>query len=108
MRNEVKSGQIAIEFLVILGVLSLALVPVIFAMQWNANNSPDRLAISKATFSVNRLSCAINSIGSMGEGAKIRTQIEMPNVDLLSADGNEIVAEVETTYGQVVIVQPVD
>ncbi len=101
-------GQIAIELLVILAVLSLALIPVLFAMQWNADNSPDRLAISKATFSVSRLSSAVNSVGSMGEGARLRTQIEMPDTLNLSADGKEIVAEIETTYGEVVILQPVD
>ncbi|MFH0927090.1 MAG: hypothetical protein V1822_00755 [Candidatus Micrarchaeota archaeon] len=101
-------GQIAIEFLVILGLLSLAIIPIIFAMQWNAGNSPDRLAISKGTFSAARLAASVNSVGSIGEGARLRVQVELPNVDSVQLRAHEVVLNVQTSYGEVVILQPVD
>jgi len=103
-----KKGQIAIEFLVIIGVLSLAVIPILFAMHWNSSNSPDRLAISKGAFSVARLSASINSVGNMGEGSKLRAQIELPASDSLLIRNREVVLYVETSYGEVVILQPTD
>jgi len=103
-----RKGQIAIEFLVILGLLSLAIFPILFAMHWNSNNSPDQLAISKGTFSVARISSAVNAVGSIGDGAKLRVQTEMPNIDSLEIGPGVVVANVYTTYGPVAIVQPAD
>lgn len=108
MDEDMRKGQIAIEFLVIIGILSLAIIPILFAMHWNASNSPDRLAISKGTFSASRMAAAIDSVGSIGEGAELRTQVEMPNLGALKVQGNEVVLSVRTTYGDVVILQPTD
>jgi len=103
-----KRGQIAIEFLVIIGILSLAIIPILFAMHWNASNSPDRLAISKGTFSAARIAAAVDSVGSIGDGSKLRTQVELPENAGLRVRGKEIVLYVRTTYGDVVILQPTD
>ena len=103
-----KKGQVAIEFLVIIGIMSLAVIPILFAMHWNSSNSPDRLAISKGTFSVARIAASINSVGSIGEGAKIRAQVELPACKSLKIKRREVALVVETSYGDVVILHPTD
>jgi hypothetical protein len=78
------------------------------AMEWNAQNSPDRLAISKGTFSAARLASSVNSIGSLERQSKIRANVEMPLLESVQASGREIVLNVYTTYGTVAIVQATD
>lgn len=99
-------GQIAVEYLIIIGILSIAIIPILFAMHWNANSSPDQLAISKGTFSVARISSSVNAVGSIGDGAKLRAQVEMPDISSLEVGPDVIVANVDASYGNVAIVQP--
>ncbi|MFH1306866.1 MAG: hypothetical protein ABIH83_04410 [Candidatus Micrarchaeota archaeon] len=100
-----KKAQVAIEFLIVIGVLSLAIIPILFAMHWNAQNSPDRLAISKGSFSAARIASTVDAVGNLGVGTVLRAQVEMPAVNSVEAGGKELVVNVETTYGNVAIVQ---
>ena len=99
-------AQASTEYLLILSVLGAAILPFLLVLAWNATRSPEQLALSLATFSASRLAAAVNSVGSLGPGAALRTQIEMPDNVLLSARGREITVSLNTSVGQMDIVQP--
>lgn len=103
-----KNGQVAVEFLLIIGILSLAIIPVLFAMHWNSQNSPDRLVLTKAAFSASRLASSANSVGSLGPGSKMRVQVELPPVHSVVASGEDISVNAITSYGTAAIVQTCD
>jgi len=101
-------GQVSVEFLLIIGMLSVAILPILFAMNFATQDSPDRLAISKATFSAARIASSAQAVGNLGPGSKIRAQVEMPYVRSINVRGNEVALEVQTTYGNVLILQQAD
>ena len=101
-------GQISVEFLIIIGILSIAMLPVLFAMNYSAQTTPDKIAIAKATFSAARLRSAVNSVGSLGFGSSMVTQIEMPTVEYIQISNKEIAISVMSSYGDVAIIQPVE
>ena len=100
-------AQASTEYLLILSVLGAAILPFLLVLAWNATRSPEQLALSLATFSASRLAAAVNSVGSLGPGAALRTQIEMPDHVALSASGREITVRLNTSIGPMDIVQPV-
>lgn len=101
-------GQVSVEFLLIIGILSIAIIPILSAMSLASQDSPDRLSISKATFSAARIASSAQAIGNLGPGSKIRAQVEMPPVQSVKIKGNELALDVITTYGNVVILQQTD
>ncbi|PIT84601.1 hypothetical protein COU37_02465 [Candidatus Micrarchaeota archaeon CG10_big_fil_rev_8_21_14_0_10_45_29] len=101
-------GQVSVEFLLIIGMLSVAILPILFAMNFAAQDSPDRLSISKATFSAARIASSAQAVGNLGPGSKIRAQVEMPHVRSISVNNNEVALDVQTTYGNVIILQQTD
>ena len=102
----IRRAQASAEYLLILGVLAAAILPFLLMLAWNANQNPEALALTLATFSASRLAASVNSVGSLGPGAILRTQIEMPDGVTMSARGREVVVHLNTRYGPVDIVQP--
>jgi hypothetical protein len=101
-------GQISVEFLMIIGILSIAMLPVMFAMHWTSQETPDKVAIAKASFSGSRLASSVNSIGNLGTGSAIVAQVELPVVESISLGRREININVLTSFGEVAIVQATD
>jgi len=102
----VRRAQASSEYLLILGVLSAAILPFLLVLVWNANQNPENLAMVLATFSASRLAASVDSVGSLGTGATLRTQIEMPDGVTLTAAGHEVVARLNTRFGPIDIVSP--
>ena len=99
-------GQASSEFLLVLAILAAAILPILLTLAWNSRASPEQLSVGIATFSASRLAAAVNSVGSLGPGSALRTQIVLPRVIYVSARGREIVIDVNTSYGEVALVQP--
>lgn len=99
-------GQASSEFLVIVAVLSFMMVPFLLLVYMNSAGAPEKIAISKASFSAARLASSANAVGAMGIGARLYTTIEVPDVQSVQASGNEVVVTLKTSYGEVNIVQP--
>ncbi len=99
-------GQASAEFMLVLAILSATILPILLMLSWNSRAQPEQLSVSMAAFSASRLAAAVNSIGSLGSGASLRTQIELPSVVFLHASGREIVVRVNTSYGLLDLVQP--
>ena len=102
----IRRAQASAEYLLILGVLAAAILPFLLLLIWNANQNPEALAMTLATFSAARLAASVDSVGSLGAGAALRAQIEMPEGVTLNASGREIVAHLNTRNGPVDIVSP--
>lgn len=101
-------GQISVEFLMIVGLLSIAILPVLFAMHWTSQETPDKVAIAKASFSGSRIASSVNSIGNLGHGSAVVAQVEMPSVESVQVGRREISVNVLTSFGEVAIVQATD
>ncbi len=99
-------AQASTEYLLIMAVVSAAVLPFLLVLAWNASQQPEQLVISMATASVSRLAATVNSVGSLGPGAALRTQIEMPSGVTLNASGREIVVHLRTSVGPMDFVQP--
>ncbi len=99
-------AQASAEFLIVIAIMSMAMLPLLLALQANATQTPDKLALAKATFSAARLSSAVMAVGSLGLNSSMMTAVEFPNVVLVNASGREILVRVATSYGPVDIVQP--
>ncbi|MDE1798343.1 MAG: hypothetical protein KGH63_02975 [Candidatus Micrarchaeota archaeon] len=100
-----RKGQASAEFLIVIAIMGVAILPLILVMAQNAQSTPEKLAMSEAQFSTARLGAAVDSVGSMGPGAQMRTQVQLPGLLSLAAGGREITARVQTSYGPVDIVQ---
>ena len=92
--------------MLVLAILSATILPILLMLSWNSRAQPEALSVSMAAFSASRLAAAVNSVGSLGSGSALRTQIELPNVIFLQASGREIVVRVNTSYGLLDLVQP--
>lgn len=99
-------GQASSEFLLVLALIAAAILPLLLILAWNSRASPEQLSVGIATSSASRLAAAVNSVGSLGPGAALRTQIVLPRVLSVSAQGREIVIDLNTSYGPVALVQP--
>ncbi len=99
-------GQASSEFLMVLALISAAILPLLLMLAWNSRASPEQLSVGVATFSASRLAAAVNAVGSLGPGAALRTQIVLPRTLYASASGREIVIDLNTSYGEVALVQP--
>ncbi|VVB56912.1 Uncharacterised protein [uncultured archaeon] len=99
-------AQASSEYLLIMAVLSAAVLPFLLVLAWNAAQQPEQLAMTMATASASRLAAAVNSVGSLGPGAALRTQVEMPNGVTLNATGHEITVHINTAIGPMDLVQP--
>ena len=102
----IRRAQASSEYLLILAVLAAAILPFLLVLAWNANQNPEALAMTLATFSAARLAASVDSVGSLGTGSALRTQIEMPDGVTLTAKGREVVAHLNTRNGPVDIVSP--
>ena len=102
----IRRAQASAEYLLILGVLAAAILPFLLMLAWNANQNPEALAMTLATVSAARLAAAVDSVGSLGTGSALRTQIEMPDGVTLTARDREVVAHLRTRNGPVDIVSP--
>lgn len=99
-------GQGSAEFLVIVGVLTFVMVPILLLIYINANASPEKIALGKATFSAARLASAADSVGAMGLGAQVFTTIDLSDVDSISVAPYEVAITTRTSYGNVTVVSP--
>lgn len=99
-------GQASSEFLLVLALIAAAILPLLLMLAWNSRASPEQLSVGIATSSASRLAAAVNAVGSLGPGAALRTQIVLPRVLYVSAQGREIVIDLNTSYGEVALVQP--
>lgn len=98
-------AQASAEFLMVIALLAVAMLPLLLSLQANAVQTPDQLALSKAVFSASRLAASVESVGSLGLNSSLSTPLELPDVTLVNASGREVVIRVRTSYGPVDIVQ---
>ncbi len=98
-------AQASAEFLMIVAIMAVAIFPLLLVMSNNAQSSPEKLALGQAEFTASRLGATVDSIGSMGPGAQMRTAVELPALQSFSAQGREIGMQVMTSYGPIDIVQ---
>jgi hypothetical protein len=96
-----------VEYLVIISLLAAAILPFLLLLAASSTRSPEQLALSLATFSASRMAAAVNSVGSLGPGAALRIQVELPENVAVSASGREITISLNTSMGPMDIVQPV-
>lgn len=99
-------GQISLEFLVIIAVMTLTLTPLLLLVQWNSQQSPDQNMLNKAAWSATRLASSVDAVGSLGPGSQMGVQVEMPDVVNVTAQGREITIRLITSYGPVDAVYP--
>ncbi len=99
-------AQSSAEFMIAIAIMGIALVPIMTAMQWNSQSSPEKMMLAKASFSADRLRSAVDSVGALGPGARLTAQVEMPQVQNISAQGREISIGLDTSFGPVDITQP--
>lgn len=101
-----QKAQASAEFLIVIAIMSMAMLPLLLSLQTNATQMPDKVNLAKATFSAARLAASVQAVGSLGLNSSMITAVELPEVLLVNASGREILVRVATSYGPVDIVQP--
>jgi len=75
-------AQVSVEFLVIMGMILVLMIPVIiYAFSIINIESQEKIDISKAKVSVDRLAYTVDSVGSAGTGSILYTEIFVSRVD---------------------------
>jgi hypothetical protein len=98
-------AQASTEILILIGISLFLLIPVILYAYGRASVSGEDLSVQKAEFAANRLSSLADSVGYLGGNASVVDEIEIPPyVKSLTVDGNDIIIEMDSSYGRKQIV----
>lgn len=92
-------GQVSTELLIVVGIILVLFIPVLITVYLKTTEAGERLASFQSVVAQSRLVNTVNSIGQLGAGAYIITEIYIPSevqkIDFLSlGDGGEIVFHV--------------
>ena len=95
-------AQVSVEFLLIIAVMMVVLLPVIiYAFSVLNNENQDKINLEKASVALNRIVYTIDSVGSAGTGSAMYTEIFVSRIDHVSINGNELIFNIQTTDGPV-------
>jgi len=94
-------GQASIEFMVIVGIVMILMIPVIwYAFSIISAESQDSNAINKASTSVSRIVTLADSVGVTGQGSAIYTEIILPeNINNVTVESREFFMTMQTVNG---------
>ena len=95
-------AQVSVEFLLIIAVMMVVLLPVIiYAFSVLNTENQDKINLEKASVALNRIVYTIDSVGSAGTGSAMYTEIFVSRIDHVSVNGNELIFNIRTMDGPV-------
>ncbi|MCC7571739.1 hypothetical protein KO465_10570 [Candidatus Micrarchaeota archaeon] len=96
-------AQVSVEFLIVIGVMMVLLLPVIvYAFSVLNFENQIRIDISKSQTALDRISNTVDSVGSAGTGSALYTDIfvsKVQNVRIENANQGEIIFTLLTSDG---------
>lgn len=96
-----RKGQIATEYLVIIGIAIALVIPVVIVYVNYSSQGNDEILISKVDSITDELSMAINTIYSYGEDSETSLLIKFPKgVEKLEFINNEVILSIKMSNGQ--------
>ena len=103
-------AQVSTELLIIIGAILVIFIPLLLTVYFKTTEANETLASLQIEISASRLANLINSIGNLGEGSSIRTEIFIPQnvkkIDIHSLGrGGEVVFKVSKQTGDSEIVE---
>jgi uncharacterized protein (UPF0333 family) len=102
-------AQVSVEFLLIIAVMMVVLLPVIiYAFSVLNTENQDKINLEKASVALNRIVYTIDSVGSAGTGSAMYTEIFVSRIDHVSVNGNELIFNIRTMDGPVEIYKIAD
>jgi len=107
MDNAKKEGQISVEYLVIIGFVTVITIPLIIIYYTFTQQSNDEITSSQISQISKKIVDAAESVYYLGEPSQISLRINMPdNVILVNlSSGKEVVFRIRSGRGEADIVQ---
>lgn len=92
-----KRGQVALEYIILIGALFLALIPIFYyALQQSSQN----IRMNEANDFVNTLAATADMVYALGPGSQDRVRVIIPSgVKSISVSGNEILLKLSIFGG---------
>lgn len=103
-------GQVSTELLIIVAVVLLIFIPLLVLVYFKASEATEQMNNYQAELTVFRLAYMANSVGNLGEGAKVYSDVYIPantkTLKIRSVErGGEIVLTLKTNHGDTEIMQ---
>ena len=71
-------GQVSTELMIIIGAILVIFIPLLVTVYFKTGEANDTMEAEQSQHAVSRLANTINSIGNLGEGAFMRTEVFIP------------------------------
>ncbi|MCD6227709.1 hypothetical protein J7J90_04405 [Candidatus Micrarchaeota archaeon] len=95
-------AQVSVEFLIIIGMIMVLILPVIiYAFSVLNVENQDRIDSVKAEAAIDRIAYTVDSVGSAGTGSALYTNIFVSSVENVSVEKNEVKFMINTADGPV-------
>ena len=103
-------GQVSTELLIIVAVVLLIFIPLLVLVYFKSAEATEQMNNYQAELTVFRLAYMANSVGNLGEGAKVYSDVFIPpnakTLKIRSVErGGEIVMTLRTNHGDSEVLQ---
>ncbi len=100
----IKKCQVGLEYLILVGFILLAILPIVYYVYSNAYLTKDQILISQVQEIANEIASTSDTVYSYGYGSKISLRFTFPeDICNISISGKQIVFYVYTSSGLVPI-----
>jgi hypothetical protein len=90
----VKKGQLAIEFIIIVGFFLAILIPLLYMINNTFYNQIEKASINKLYESFSKLSVAIETVGNIGPGTALEVKIDIPKIKIIGIKSSSTISSI--------------